>query len=195
MRSLLHFIMMSRYRNLQTLPSFWIRPIKSSWLENGNPQTKLKNEAGSSMAQSNLIFLELPFFFFIFGAFSSFLPLKALVVILTTWGILGVLHPNFPTPIGQSLNRTLEGLLETLQIALVSTLFAVVISIVLSVGAARTIAPLWLLWPTRMLLNMIRTIPKFALGPASCCYRWLQSSCWCNCPHILQCWLSRKVFQ
>ena len=57
------------------------------------------------------------------------------------------------------LDRTLKAL-EIAQIAMVSTLLAIIISIVLSVGAARTIAPLWLLWPTRMILNVIRTIPS-----------------------------------
>ena len=43
---------------------------------------------------------------------------------------------------------------------MVSTLLAIAISIILSIGASRNIAPAWLLWPTRMLLNIIRTIPS-----------------------------------
>ena len=77
---------------------------------------------------------------------------------LDYWGNLSRFSSQFFPPDWSILDRTLEGLLETVQIALVSTLLSIVISIVLSIGAARTIAPLWLLWPTRMLLNLIRTI-------------------------------------
>ena len=56
-------------------------------------------------------------------------------------------------------------------------LLAVVISIILLFVRLEQLQFL-LLWPTRMLLNMIRTIPS--LLSASCCYCWVKSSCWCN---------------
>jgi len=67
---------------------------------------------------------------------------------------------QFFPPDWSILDRTLSGLLETIQIALVSTLLAILLSFLISLGASRNVAPLWLLWPTRMLLNMIRTIPS-----------------------------------
>ena len=54
----------------------------------------------------------------------------------------------------------MNGLLETIQIAPVSTLLAVILSFLISLGASRNVAPGWVLWPTRMLLNIIRTIPS-----------------------------------
>jgi phosphonate transport system permease protein len=67
---------------------------------------------------------------------------------------------QFFPPDWSILDRTLSGLMETIQIALVSTLLAIFLSFVISLGAARNISPAWLLWPTRMLLNIIRTIPS-----------------------------------
>ena len=58
---------------------------------------------------------------------------------LDYWETSPGLHHNFSLPTGQFLERTLEGIIETVQIALVSTLLAIIISIVLSIGAARTI--------------------------------------------------------
>ena len=46
------------------------------------------------------------------------------------------------------------------QIAGISTLLATLLSLVLALGAARTLSPLWLVMLTRMLLNCIRTIPS-----------------------------------
>ena len=51
------------------------------------------------------------------------------------------------------------GLLEAMQIALVSTLLAIILSFLIPLGL-RNVAPAWVLWPTRMLLNLIRTIPS-----------------------------------
>lgn len=67
---------------------------------------------------------------------------------------------QFFPPDWSILDRTLSGLLDTLQIALVSTLLAIILSFIISLGASRNVAPAWILWPTRMLLNLIRTIPS-----------------------------------
>jgi len=58
------------------------------------------------------------------------------------------------------LGKTLSALLQTLQIALVSTLLAILLSFIFALAASQNVAPGWLLWPTRMLLNLIRTIPS-----------------------------------
>lgn len=109
---------------------------------------------------SRLDLLGVTFLLFILGALSSLPSIEGSGRNLDYLGNLGRFASQFFPPDWSILNRTLEGLLETVQIAVVSTLFAIIISIVLSVGAARTIAPLWLLWPTRMVLNMIRTVPS-----------------------------------
>ena len=75
-------------------------------------------------------------------------------------GNLARFTAQFFPPDWSILDRTLSGLFETVQIALVSTLLAILLSFVISLGASRNVAPIWLLWPTRMLLNIIRTIPS-----------------------------------
>ena len=57
------------------------------------------------------------------------------------------------------LDRTLDGLVETLRIAMVSTLGNLHFHISFPRGC-RNVSPPWILWPTRMVLNIIRTIPS-----------------------------------
>ena len=104
--------------------------------------------------------LGVTFILFLLGALGSLPAIEGSGRSLDYLGNLGRFASRFFPPDWSILDRTIEGLLETVQIALVSTLLAIIISIVLSIGAARTIAPLWLLWPTRMALNVIRTIPS-----------------------------------
>lgn len=49
---------------------------------------------------------------------------------------------------------------ETIQIATLATLFAIVLSLPLAVAGAQTLAPRWVVFSTRMLLNAVRTIPS-----------------------------------
>jgi len=79
---------------------------------------------------------------------------------LDYFGNLSRFASQFFPPDWSILDRTLWGLLDTLQIALVSTLLAIILSFIISLGASRNVAPTWILWPTRMLLNLIRTIPS-----------------------------------
>ena len=67
---------------------------------------------------------------------------------------------KFFPPDWSILPYTLNGLWETVQIAVISTFVATLLSLFLSLGAARTISPNWLVLFTRMLLNMVRTIPS-----------------------------------
>ena len=67
---------------------------------------------------------------------------------------------QFLPPDFDILPQTLAGIWETIQIAGISTLLATLLSLVLALGAARTLSPLWLVMLTRMLLNCIRTIPS-----------------------------------
>jgi phosphonate transport system permease protein len=129
-------------------------------MEARRPKTK-----GSSMKpelpwHSRFDLLGITFLLFLLGAIGALPSIEGSGRDLDYWGNLSRFTSQFFPPDWSILDRTLEGLLETVQIALVSTLLSIVISIVLSIGAARTIAPLWLLWPTRMILNVIRTIPS-----------------------------------
>jgi phosphonate transport system permease protein len=129
-------------------------------MEARRPKTK-----GSSMKpelpwHSRFDLLGITFLLFLLGALGALPSIEGSGRDLDYWGNLSRFTSQFFPPDWSILDRTLEGLLETVQIAMVSTLLSIVISIVLSIGAARTIAPLWLLWPTRMILNVIRTIPS-----------------------------------
>jgi phosphonate transport system permease protein len=68
-------------------------------------------------------------------------------------------HDFFP-PDWSVLDRTGAALLETVVIAVLATFFAIIISLVLSVGAAQNLAPTWVVITIRMILNMIRTVPS-----------------------------------
>lgn len=56
-------------------------------------------------------------------------------------------------------------LLETLQMAVIGTVFGAIFSLLLAFGAASTIAPKWLYFSTRFVLNILRSVPDliFAL--------------------------------
>jgi phosphonate transport system permease protein len=60
-------------------------------------------------------------------------------------GNLSRFAAQFFPPDWSILERTLIGLLETVQIALVSTLLAIVLSFVISLGASQNVAPAWVL--------------------------------------------------
>lgn len=104
--------------------------------------------------------LGVTFLLFLLGALGSLPAVEGSGRNLDYWGNISRFASQFFPPDWSILGRTFEGIIETVQIALVSTLLAIIISIALSIGAARTIAPLWLLWPIRMFLNLIRTIPS-----------------------------------
>jgi phosphonate transport system permease protein len=104
--------------------------------------------------------LGVTFLIFLAGAFSALPSIEGSGRDLDYLGNLTRFTSQFFPPDWSILDRTLSGLLETVQIALVSTLLAIALSFVISLGASRNIAPSWVLWPTRMLLNIIRTIPS-----------------------------------
>ncbi len=56
--------------------------------------------------------------------------------------------------------QIINALAETVQIAVMATLFAAVIALPLAVAGAQTIAPRWVNISVRMLLNIIRTLPS-----------------------------------
>jgi len=58
------------------------------------------------------------------------------------------------------LGQAVRSLWETFQIAVMATLFAVLISLPLGAAGAQTLAPRWLVWGVRFLMNAIRTLPS-----------------------------------
>jgi phosphonate transport system permease protein len=67
---------------------------------------------------------------------------------------------DFFPPDWSVLDQTMAALLETVVIAVLATFFAIIISLVLSIGAAQNLAPTWVVITIRMILNMIRTVPS-----------------------------------
>jgi phosphonate transport system permease protein len=100
------------------------------------------------------------FLIFLLAVISSVGALEGSGRDLDYWSNLSRFIDKFFPPDFSVLDRTLNALLETLQIAVMATFFSVSISLVLALGAAHNLAPGWLVALTRMLLNAIRTIPS-----------------------------------
>lgn len=73
---------------------------------------------------------------------------------------LGRLFP----PDFSNLGTILTLLVETLQMAVVGTVLGSVLSLVMAFAAAATIAPRWLYYPARWLMNIIRSIPDLVFA-------------------------------
>ncbi|NJK92210.1 MAG: phosphonate ABC transporter, permease protein PhnE [Blastochloris sp.] len=73
--------------------------------------------------------------------------------------LLAFLGKFFP-PDFSVVPKVLVALGETAQIAIMATLFSMILSLPLAVLASRTLSPRWLVLPSRLLLNAIRTIPS-----------------------------------
>jgi phosphonate transport system permease protein len=67
---------------------------------------------------------------------------------------------NFFPPDFSVAGRTIRALGETFQIAVMATLFAIVLSVPLAIAGAQTLSPRWLVIVARMIMNCIRTIPS-----------------------------------
>jgi phosphonate transport system permease protein len=62
------------------------------------------------------------------------------------------------------LPQALHGLVETAQIAMLATLFALILAIPMGMAAARTVSPRWMVFFSRLLLNAVRTPPSLILA-------------------------------
>ena len=76
------------------------------------------------------------------------------------WAQLARFLRQFFPPDLSILREVVAALWETIQIASVATALGVAASLLLGATAARSLAPLPLVWLTRLLLNIIRTIPS-----------------------------------
>jgi phosphonate transport system permease protein len=100
------------------------------------------------------------FLVFLLAVISSVGALEGSGRDLDYWANLNRFLNKFFPPDLSVLDRTLEALLETFQIAVMATFLSIGISLPLALGAAHNLAPRWLVALTRMLLNVIRTIPS-----------------------------------
>ena len=69
----------------------------------------------------------------------------------------------FP-PDFSKIGTILSLLLETFQMAVVGTVLGAVLSLVVAFGAASNIAPRWLYYPTRWVMNIIRSVPDLVFA-------------------------------
>jgi phosphonate transport system permease protein len=53
-----------------------------------------------------------------------------------------------------------QALIETGRMAVLATVFAALLALIVAPLAARTVAPGWLVWPVRLMLNLVRSIPS-----------------------------------
>lgn len=58
------------------------------------------------------------------------------------------------------IDQSLVALVETIRIAILSTLFGLVLSLPLAIIGSRTLSPPWFVVPARFVMNIIRTIPS-----------------------------------
>ncbi|MFI2105289.1 phosphonate ABC transporter, permease protein PhnE [Isoptericola sp. NPDC019693] len=69
----------------------------------------------------------------------------------------------FP-PTWDELDVIVDLLIETLQMAIVGTVLGAGLSLVVAFGAASNIAPRWLYYPTRWVMNVIRSLPDLVFA-------------------------------
>lgn len=111
---------------------------------------------------------------------SRFLLGIPIVVVLMVWSFVGAefdlaklgagavnmgdfLLRLFP-PTWDKLPTIVELLIETLQMAIVGTALGAVLSLLVAFGAASNIAPRWLYYPTRWVMNIIRSLPDLVFA-------------------------------
>lgn len=69
----------------------------------------------------------------------------------------------FP-PDFSKIGTILALLLETFQMAVVGTVLGAVLSLIVAFGAMSTLAPKWLYYPTRWVMNIIRSVPDLVFA-------------------------------
>jgi phosphonate transport system permease protein len=104
--------------------------------------------------------LNITLLLFLLAALSSFKVLRGSGRELDYLGNLGHFLGRFLPPDFSVTGQVLAALGETIQIALVATLFAIILSLPLALAGAQTLSPRWLVFTSRMIMNGIRTIPS-----------------------------------
>ncbi len=72
----------------------------------------------------------------------------------------GVLQNPFSEPYATYWSDALRLMFESLQIAWIGTVIGALLSFPLAFLAASTVAPRWIVFPTRQFLNIVRAIPE-----------------------------------
>jgi phosphonate transport system permease protein len=79
---------------------------------------------------------------------------------LDHWANLRRFLSQFIPPDLSITSQVWEALLETARMAVLATCFASLLALIIAPLAARTISHDWIVWPTRFLLNLVRSIPS-----------------------------------
>lgn len=104
--------------------------------------------------------LNITLLLFLLAILSSLPALRGSGRSLDYWGNVRRFLANFFPPDLSVWPEVLRALLETAQIAVMATAFAIVVSLPLAVAGARTLSPAWMVALARMTLNGIRTVPS-----------------------------------
>ena len=70
-----------------------------------------------------------------------------------------LLNPDFTR-----IDLFLEKMLQTVQIALWGTFLSLFVAIPLAFMASRNVAPMWLVWPIRRVMDLMRSVPDLVIG-------------------------------
>ncbi|MGO1410997.1 phosphonate ABC transporter, permease protein PhnE [Microbacterium sp. JB110] len=112
--------------------------------------------------------------------------ITALVIIVCTWALQadwaralgipqaivqyaglmseGLWHNPFAMPHAEWWTVAFDFMFDSVYMAWIGTLIGAVISLPLGFAASRNVAPGWLVWITRTVLNVIRAVPEFILA-------------------------------
>lgn len=97
---------------------------------------------------------------FLIAVFFSLPALRGSGRAIDTFGnLVRVLGQFFP-PDWSVLRPTLEALVETFRMAVLATAGAIILAVPLGAAGARNLAPRWVVFSVRMLLNGVRTLPS-----------------------------------
>jgi phosphonate transport system permease protein len=79
---------------------------------------------------------------------------------LDHWDNLRRFLGQFVPPDFTVSSQAWQALIETGRMAVLATCFAALLALLIAPLAARTVSPAWCVWPTRLLLNLVRSIPS-----------------------------------
>ncbi|ALG30334.1 phosphate ABC transporter permease [Glutamicibacter halophytocola] len=139
-------------------------------------ETESRSVAGSELSANDRIRLERAFSI-PRGRFLLGIPVALLILLWSAGGVgfdflkLGQGSLNLVDFLGRlippdfsKISTILELLLETLQMAIVGTVLGVVFSLLMAFCSASNIAPSWLYYPSRWVMNVIRAVPDLVFA-------------------------------
>ena len=139
-------------------------------------ETESRSVVGSELSANDRIRLERAFSI-PRGRFLLGIPVALLILLWSAGGVgfdflkLGQGSLNMVDFLGRlippdfsKISTILELLLETLQMAIVGTVLGVVFSLLMAFCSASNIAPSWLYYPSRWVMNVIRAVPDLVFA-------------------------------